>query len=170
MVAEAARLRGLSSATSQALKRAAGTLARRLPVEARRDIQGEYALQAGRVTRDLSATSDVGAVVLTGKARAIGLVEFGGKWGGAKSPGASAQVFVAEGRHNYGGTFIAKGKNGARQIFDRVPAGGKRAPRLPIKTLYGPNVAQMLRKGDRPKRLDDFAQEVLTAEITRLLK
>lgn len=169
LIAEAQRLRGVTATGRAAVKRAAGTLARRLPVEARRDIQDEYAVKAATVTRYLDAQNTGDSVVLTGRARAVGLIEFGGRWTSVKSPGATAQVFVAKGRHTYGGTFIAKGKNGNRQIFSRSIVGGKRAPRLPLHALYGPSVASMLRKGDRPTRLDDIAENILSSEIARLL-
>lgn len=169
LIAEAQRLRGVTSTARTAIKKAAGTLARRLPVEARRDIQDEYAVKASTVSRYLDAKNTGDSVVLTGRARAVGLVEFGGRWTNVKSPGASAQVFVAKGRHTYAGTFIARGKGGNRQIFERDFVNGKRSPRLPIRTLYGPSVASMLRKGDRPTRLDDIAENILSSEITRLL-
>jgi hypothetical protein len=41
---------------------------------------------------------------------------------------------------------------------------------LPLKALQGPNVASMLRKGDREERLADFAQSTLSVEIDRLLE
>jgi len=164
ILAEAQRLRGFPANAKQATKRAVGTLARRLPVEARRDIQNEYALPANRITQDLSAKTEDSAVVLTGYARPVGLIEFGGRWAGRKSQGATARVFVAEGQHNYGGTFIARLKNGNKQIVDRTTK-----KRLPLKTLYGPSVASMLRKGQRESRLADLAQDVLSAEIARLL-
>ena len=166
---EAARLQAVQKGTSQAINRATSTLVRRLPVEARRDIQTEYNLPAGRISQDLSATKDQTSVTLTGKARPIGLEAFSGRWGGPKSEGATAQVFVGQGAHSYAGTFIAVGKSGNRQIFSRKIVGGRRAGRLPLKSLYGPNVASMLRKGDREERLADFAQTTLSVEIDRLL-
>jgi hypothetical protein len=166
---EATRLDAVRKGTKTAIDRAASTLVRRLPVEARRDIQNEYNLKASRISKDLKATKDATSVTLTGYARPIGLIEFSGKWRGRKSEGASAQVFAGKGSHNYGGTFIAIGRNGNRQIFDRGRIGGKRAPRLPLKTLYGPSVASMLRKGDREERLADLSQSILAIEIDRLL-
>ncbi len=166
---EAQRLSDVQKGASQAVSRAASTLVRRLPVEARRDIQTEYNLPAGRISQDLSATSDGSSVTLTGKARGIGLIEFAGRYGGHKTEGATAKVFVGQGTHTYAGTFIATGKSGNRQIFSRKLVGGRRAGRLPLRSLYGPNVASMLRKGDREERLADFAQSTLAIEINRLL-
>lgn len=167
---EAQRLQNIRSGATQAIGRATSTLVRRLPVEARRDIQTEYNLPASRISQDLSATKDETSVTLIGKARAIGLEAFSGRWGGAKSAGATAQVFVGNGAHVYAGAFIAVGASGNRQIFDRKIVGGRRAGRLPLKPLYGPSVAAMLRKGDRESRLADFAQSTLSVEIDRLLQ
>jgi hypothetical protein len=92
------------------------------------------------------AKPDLPRIVIEVQRRPIGLIEFGGRWRGRNSEGASAQVLRFEGRHTYGGTFIAIGRNGNRQIFSRKIVGGKRAPRLPLKTLYGPSVySQFLR-------------------------
>lgn len=170
VIAEAQRLRGFPATAKQAVKRSVSTLGRRIPVEARRDIQEEYALKASRVNAGLTTRTTADSVVLTGSARAIGLIEFGGKWSGPKSAGATAGVFAGKGRHNYGGTFIAKGKSGNRQIFSRaLVGGGKRAPRLPLETLYGPSVAGMLRKPGREARLTDIAENILSSESARLL-
>jgi minor tail protein Z (GPZ) len=167
---EAKRLQALQKGSKSAISRASSTLARRLPVEARRDIQTEYNVKAATVNQYLSVTKDDTSVTLIGRARATGLIEFGGKWGGPRSAGAVASALVSEGAHTYGGTFIAVGRSGNRQIFDRALVGGRRAPRLPLKTLYGPSVASMLRKGEREDRLADFAQSVLSTEIDRLIK
>jgi hypothetical protein len=161
---EAARLARIGVDGDKALQRARSTLARRLPVAARRDMQDEYALKASRINDGLSTRTEADAVVLTGSKRGIGLIEFGGKWAGRKSDGATAQVRRTEGRGTYGGTFIAAGKSGNRQIFTRTTKA-----RLPLRALYGPSIADMLKNAPRRARLADFAQDVLAAEINRLL-
>lgn len=157
-------------AATQVMRRARATLVRRLPVAARRDIQTEYALKAARVMAGLAVRNDGDAVVLTGKKRGVGLIEFAGRWGGRKTAGASAQVHVGAGRTMRPGTFIAVGKNLNRHIFARAPLGGGRAGRLPLMTQYGPSIAQMLRRPGRADRLADFAQSILAAEVDRLGK
>jgi hypothetical protein len=176
IITEAQRLRDFPDNAKQSVSRAKSTFRRRLPVEARRDIQNEYNLPAARINKGLSVTDDGVAIVLTGSGRSIGLVEFSGRWGGAKTQGATASVFASGGSHNYAGTFIATGLSGNRQIFDRWGPKqrmqkGRYAGQMrqPLKTLYGPSIAQMLRKGDRETRLTDVAQEVLSTEIVRLL-
>lgn len=164
VIAEAQRLRGFPAKAKQAIQRSAATLKRRIPVEARRDIQTEYALPAARITQGLTANGTDTTVSLIGSARGVGLIAFGGRWRGRNSDGATAKVFAAEGQHNYGGTFIARGKNGNTQIFGRMSK-----KRLPLKVLYGPSIASMLRKGRREDRLTDIAQDILSSEIARLL-
>lgn len=160
---EASRIGAIARDSDKAIERAAGTLARRLPVEARRDIQNEYNLPATRVRAGLSVSRGGGFVELRASKRGIGLINFGGGWAGRKSPGAYAKVFKGEARHNYGGTFIATVRGGNRQIFDRTSKA-----RLPIKTLYGPSIASMLRKPDRRARLSLLGRDILNAEFRRL--
>ncbi len=164
------RLRDTPKKAEQAVQRARSTLARRLPVQARRDLQSEYALPATRIAQGLSVRATAESIELIGAKRGIGLIAFTGRWGGLKSAGASAQVFVDESRHIYGGTFIARGNGGNRQIFSRAVTGSRRAARLPIRTLYGPSVAHMLRRAGRADRLADFARDRLAEEINRLMR
>lgn len=162
-IREANRLSLIAGGSSKAVERAAGTLARRLPVQARRDIQTEYALQAARIRDGVTATRGGGYVELRASARGIGLINFGGRWGGRKTAGAVAKVFTRSGAYVYGGTFIAKGRNGNAQIFDRI---GKK--RLPIKVFYGPSLAKMLQQDDRRDRLAVYAKDILAVEFDRL--
>lgn len=162
------RVRDTPKQAEQAVARARGTVMRRLPVQARRDIQAEYALRAQRIAAGLSVRQSGEAIELIGSKRGIGLIEADGRWTGLKSAGASAKVRVDEPRHVYDGTFIAVGRNGNRQIFERVHIGGRRAARLPIGSRYTLSVAQMLRRPGRADRLADFARNILAAEIARL--
>lgn len=175
---EAERLAAIGKGSKPAVARAVSTLARRLPVDARQDIQTEYTLAATRISAGLSVRQGDGFVELTGSKRGVGLIEFGGRWGGRSTGGAVARVFTSAGQHIYAGTFIATGLSGNRQIFDRMRASPKQRMqkghyigqmRQPLKTLYGPSIAQMLRKGDREQRLTDIAQATLSDEVTRLL-
>lgn len=160
---EASRIGDIAAGSDKAVSRAAGTLARRLPVQARRDIQTEYNLKAGRIKDGLSVTRGSGFVELRASKRPIGLIEFAGKWGRRKSPGAVAKVYRAQPRHNYGGTFIANLRGGNRQIVARIGKG-----RLPLKVLYGPSIANMLRNTDRKDRLATYAEDILASEFERL--
>lgn len=141
--------------------RALGTLTRRLPVQARRDIQTEYNLKASRVSDGLSIRRpDEGGVILRGSARGINLIAFGARW--SKRNGITARVKKSGAATVAKQAFIATGKNGNRLVFQRR---GK--ARLPIDALYGPSIGQMLKHGDRPQRLADYASGVVAAEIAR---
>lgn len=156
-----ARVAATPKKAEQAISRTKGTLARRIVPEARRDIQTEYPLTATRINKGLYSRPDAEGVVLVGEGRGIGLIEFGGRHS-RRQAGASAQARVDEPRHIYAGTFIAAGKNGNRQIFQR-----SRKARLPIEPLYGPTIAAMIRRPGRADRLADFARSLLSAEIER---
>lgn len=141
--------------------RAIATLARRLPVQARRDIQQEYNLTATRIRDGLSIRRpDEGDVILRGSARGINLIAFGARW--TKRRGVTARVKKGGAATVQQHAFIATGRNGNRLVFERR---GKK--RLPLDALYGPSVGQMLKHGDRPQRLADFASGVIAAEIAR---
>lgn len=144
--------------------RALGTLARRLPVQARRDIQTEYNLTAARINEGLSARrTEDGRVILRGRARGINLIAFGARW--SKKTGVAARVLKSGKPTVRPDAFIAKGKNGALLVFERR---GK--ARLPLDAVYGPSIGQMLKHGDRPKRLADYASGIVAAEIARLTR
>lgn len=162
---EAKRLDTIAKEMGQTRRRALATLTRRLPVAWRRDLQETYNLPAAQIRDRISYEVGGDSVLITGRARPVGLVNFGGRWTSVKSPGAAAQVFVAKGRHIYGGTFIAVGRSGNRQIFER-----KGKARLPIRALYGPSVASMFRNKDRQQRMYIVAQSIFAAEIARLTK
>lgn len=163
-------LRATPAQAERVVQRARSTLLRRLPVAARRDIAAEYNLRAARIREGLRVTASASSVELIGAKRGIGLIEYSGRWAGPKSEGAVARVRVDEAPHTYGGSFIATGRSGNRQIFDRVGVGGKRRPRLPIAARYGVSIAQALRRPGRADRLADLGREILAAESARLLK
>lgn len=171
-------------------KRAIGTVQRKLPTEAKRDIGAEYNLLASRISEGLSARQTPDGISLIGKSRGINAIQFGATWSRVKGSGlvatSSRRKFTAI---RYGGklrgdaalgakfaikrgapptvhagSFIARGKNGALLVFER--SGAKR---LPLQGVYGPSVGQMLKHGRRPERLVDFAIRTLQSEQARLL-
>ena len=162
---QASRLAGLAADLAPTRGRAISTLARRLPVAARRDMQAEYNLPAGRISEHLSATRGDGYVELRGQKRGIGLINYAGRWGGRRTAGATAQVRRNGGREVYSGSFIATLKGGNRQIVER-----ETKARLPLHVYYGPSVAQMLRNPDRRARLREVAEEIVDSEIERMLR
>lgn len=169
------RLGKTQKAAEQAVKRARGTLARRIVVEARRDIKTEYTLPANRITAGLSTSNNGDAVELTGVGRGVGLINFKGSGGTRRAP-VRVQVKTAGAAVVYDNNYFrAKGLNGNRQIFERLPekrrmtqGNYKGKVRNVIRSTYGPSVAQMLRRPGRSGRLADTAQTILRAEIDRL--
>lgn len=163
----AASLRGISTATVQkSEQRAKATLLRRLPVAARRDIQQQYTVRAGKVTEGLSVKQAGGNVVLMGRGRAIGLQEF--KHTASRGRGVTSQLQKRFSPVAIGAAF--RGPNGG--LFQRVEDSGSASGhvgRLPIRKLYGPSVAYMLRNTERRARLGDMAAEILSVEINRLV-
>jgi hypothetical protein len=165
VVDTAKRLSEIPAKVAVGQRRALGTLRRRWPVIARRDIQTEYALSAQRIRAGISVRSTREGVELVGVARGVGLANFGAR--------KTADGLTYSARR--GGRGFRRGgfKNRYRGIpiaYERTPiSGDRRVPRTPIQRLYGPSLAQMLRKGDRPERMGQAGMDVLTAEIDRLL-
>lgn len=174
----------------QMQKRALGTLQRRLGTEAKRDIGAEYNLRAQRIADGLQARAQADGVTLIGRARGINAIEFGATWSRVTGSGlvatSSRRKFTAirwRGRVRgdatlgarfaikrgkapdvHAGSFIARGRNGALLVLER-----KGKARLPLQSVYGPSVAQMLKHGRRPERLVEFAIRTLQAEQLRLM-
>lgn len=153
--------------------RAIGTLRRRLPVEARRDIQAEYPIGARRLAQDLQARPTDNGVRLVGRFRGIGLRNFAAR---PTARGVTAAVLRGK-RSLREHAFFGVGVNRNTQVFRREGAkremqqgryAGKR--RQPLVAEYGATAAQMLAKGRRPERLIDYARGVLAAESDRLLR
>lgn len=170
------RLAKTAEEAEKAADRARSTLRRRIAPEARRDIQQEYNIKARRVTAGLTARNLPDGVELIGSKRGVGAIEFDGKWRGRKSPGATWSVRKGK-RTQQPGSFIAPLLSGNPHIVERT--GRKRRMTKGVnkglvkETLfvhYGPSVAQMLRRPGRAEHLADFAQDILAAEIERLLR
>lgn len=184
---------GLSDVPARILKaqqRALGTLRRRLATEAKRDIGAEYNLPAARIADGLNVRNDAEGIRLIGKSRGINAIQFGAKWSRVQPSGivatSSIKAFTAvrfggrlrgesglgarwavrrgEAPSVHAGSFIARGKNGALLVFERQ---GKK--RLPLQSVYGPSIGQMLKHGRRPERLAEFAIRTLQSEQQRLL-
>ena len=175
--AAAAARRNIMALTREAEKieqRAIGTLRRRLPVQARRDIQQEYAIKADRLRKDLKVRETPHGLTLLGEWRGIGLLNFAGTRLTRKGVTASP---IKGRRRLYPSAFQARLLGGNTQIVQRKGAArpmkagryqGRR--KQPIETVYGPTAAQMLAGGRRPYRLAEFSQQILLAEIERLQK
>lgn len=156
----------------RAQRRALGTLRRRLPVVARRDIQTEYNIKAARVNQDLRASFVEDGIRLVGYSRGIGLLNFG-----ARQTRTGVTASIKKGKRTLEpGAFIATGLGGNRQVFMRTGVKrrmqkGRYAGRIreAIEALYGPSVAQMLKHGERPQRLEAAVQPIVEKELDRQL-
>lgn len=171
----------------RAQKLALRTLIRRLPVEARRDIQTEYNIKAKAVKERLHITTRAIGIALVGKASGINLMNFG-----ARKTGTGVSYAVKKGQrqtlahafirstHSGRGPFVwmrqyesdrARDAVGGRYGSSYSPAKDRHSGLhgYPILQKFGPSVAQMLKHGDRPDRLAAFAQRVLASELDRLL-
>ena len=164
-------------------ERAVQSLYRALPVEARRDIQGEFNIRAGRVREHMAIRylrpdgARLGGVRLFGQwKRGIGLMQYPGTRQTRK--GVTYSVYRGV-RKLEQGAFIARllaGRQGGvnQHVVHRyspkveMQAGrykGKKRQRLQVE--YRSTVAQMLAKGRRPERLADWASRYLASEVSR---
>lgn len=148
-----------------AQRRALGTLRRRWPVMARRDIQTEYALKAQRIRDDLSVRTTAQGIQLVGHARGIGLRQFG-----ARRTKEGLRYSVFRGVYKVRTSTFQQDRNAIPVAFERVRRpDGRRVGRTPIQRVYGPSVAQMLRKRERPGRLGQAGLDLIAAELQRQL-
>lgn len=163
-------------------ERAIQTLYRRLPVEARRDIQAEYNISAARVRDHMairyleSSTARRAGVRLFGQwKRGIGLLNFSAR---QTRKGVSYSVYSGR-RKTEAHAFIARLRSGNRQVVQRYGEKNwtrtykdrKGTSRTRVdqryEVLYRSTVAQMLARGRRPERLLDFSKGVIQSEVER---
>lgn len=169
------RIESMVRDIDKSVGRARGTVVRRLAVEARRDITAEYNLKARRVGQDLRAVARGDGVLLIGRDRPIGVIQYGAKF--SRRNGVTVQFEKGGPRERLGrGIFIATGLSGNRHVFERH--GAKRTmqkgryagkQRQPIQAMYAGSVANFLRDPERRERLVDFAQAIASSELDRLL-
>jgi len=171
---------GLSDVPSRILRaqqRALATLRKRLPVQARRDIQAEYNLKARRIAQGLRLRNASDGLVLVGSARGINALQFGATWS-RRMKGARFTIKRGGDRSPHEGAFIGTGLNNNPLVFVRDLRRGKHRVtegrnkgrmKEYLTAVYGPSVGQMLKHGRRPERLAEFALRTLQAEQQRLL-
>ena len=155
-------------------QRLVGTLSRRLPVDAARLTSAEIlALSRAKIRPAFGvrteATADGTAVSLTATKERIPLRDFGARYGGRKTPGATATTYRDRGIRTFEGTFAIKGRGVSGGIFQRVPG----SAHLPIVERAGPSVFRAVadrRHGDILDDLSNMAAELLDSEVQRLLR
>ena len=171
------------------------TVYRAIPVFARRDIQDEYNIRAGRVREHMavryidSGTARRGGVSLFGQwKRGIGMMQFPGTRDLRKTKrGVSYSVYRGI-RSREQHAFITRLRSGNVHVVQRDTSAPKRARTYtdrrgkhegparqrtrmdhPLVTLYRSTVAQMLARGRRPERIAEHATRLLESETRRLL-
>ncbi len=147
-------------------------LHRRMKPTAAREISAHFSITRRALTGKMRVQERShrhgDALSLWASARRIPLIEFGGRWGGRKTAGATSQVFKGH-RETHTGAFIAnvKGRRAIR-VREFNPGTGRRAPRGPLVMLYGPSPLYMLRPTETPGRLTNTARTISRTVIGQL--
>jgi len=157
------RLLAVSRDQPSVFRQAASSVARASKTEAKREITAVYNIKKPRVDEAVRSFASGYDVITTGSAKGITLKSFAG----VQFPsGFSASVFNGR-RFTVKGGFTPE-KYGFKVPFKRV---GRK--RLPIRVLYGPSVAAMLRNREISERFvvrqSIRAREELTRRIFREL-
>lgn len=141
---------------------AASSVARASNTEGKREITAVYGIKQSRVAEGLRSVAKGSDVITTGKVKGITLQSFGGR---QTTKGYSAAVRKGSRKLIRGGFTPKK--------FGGVPFKREGAASLPIKVLYGPSVASMLRNREVSERLivrqSIRARDELTRRIFREL-
>jgi len=158
----ARRLQAVAQDAPRVFAQAASTVARASKTEAKREITAVYGLPQKRVDDGLRSYARGADIITTASAKGVTLQSFGGR---QTKRGYSAAVL--RGRRQV----IRKGFTPAK--FGGVPFRRVGTERLPIKVLYGPSVAAMLRNREISERFvvrqSIRAREELTRRIFREL-
>lgn len=176
--------------TSRAHQRAVASLIRKVQPVSTKAIRDVFNIKAAtvrgrtKVTQGARAKGDF--VSLWASARKISLVEFGGRWAGVKSSGATAAIRKGQ-RKTYAHAFIAnvgwRGVSGKSIKQDTVHRGiyvrrrgpnGKPVGRGPLVRLYGPSVFEMVSYSGSMHSADSVRNTIVpqlesfyTTELTR---
>lgn len=117
-------------------------------------------------------------LVATLSRRKFTAIRYRGKLRGDAALGARFAIKRGKAPEVRAGSFIGTAINGVPLVFEedvnrakQKYAKGYNAGRTkyPLRSVYGPSVAQMLKHGRRPERLIDFAIRTLQSEQARLL-
>ena len=168
-------------AIAAADKKAAASVVRRFGVAARRVVRETYNVKNKHLMGKFSIEKgDMKAAgmrySLLASTYKTPLSEFGGRWGGRRTKGATAAISKGEGRKVYHSAFIAR-VNGqewmlVRQFSRDSHLASGRDPRNKLKRLSGPSPYQMFVGKDRTNamRISAELNEFRTTEIVRLLR
>lgn len=159
------------AALGRVRKRVIGTLGRRVGTQAAKLIGADLNLKASKIRNRIRTRVADPYVEIIASGQGIPLVEFAGRWGGLKTPGATAQVWRNSPRRTYRGTFIARSGNILSRAY-KPGSGGERYGRLPVVVRRGPSIgAILIDTGPRQVAgpLLAYASDVLEREIDRLI-
>lgn len=137
---------------------ATSSVARASKTEAKREITAIYGLKQSRVDAGLNVSSAQFVVTTRASGRGVTLREFGGR---QTARGYSAVVRKGSRKVTRGG-FTPKKFSGLP--FKRIGSAS-----MPIKVLYGPSVAKMLRNKEVSERFILIQAARARAELTRRL-
>ncbi|WWW37253.1 hypothetical protein V8017_11600 [Stenotrophomonas rhizophila] len=176
----AAQVEGVSArAIAQADTRAIVSVRRRFEPAAKKAVREVYTVRAGDLVGRFQIRSGADKagefLSLHASTRKLPLIGFGGRWGGRKTAGATAQIQLGS-RKTYNSAFIAM-VNGQRRMLARqfsrdstAPSG--RDPRNKLRTLTGPSAFQMVMGEDDAiaARLARQMNEYRGSELIRQLQ
>lgn len=170
-----ARLGGIGAdALNKQAGRALVSVRRKAQPIAKRVVRQIYGLKPSALSDAFDAASGIEGgqayVAIRARVAPVSLVHFGGRWS-KRSSGATAEIMRGQ-RKTYASAFIARMPNGGRHIFARAPlAGGKRAPRLPLRRLHGPSAYAMVQGegGETARQIGAQLAAYASEETLRLL-
>lgn len=159
------------TARERVITRTMGTLRRKILTEARRAIAAEYGIGVQAIGKRMTSESAADSLTIYGTAGRLPLHEFGGRYTGRKSAGASAEI-LRGGRRIYTSAFTIASRGPV--IYSRpIIASGRRAPKRFVR-LHGPSVESMFLGGGTggqtpATQVIALSSEIFSAEIDRLL-
>jgi len=177
------------SRMSVASQRAQASLARRVQPLTKSEVRKVYGIKASALTSrmrlETGTRKQSDYLSIWASTRKLPLIDFGGSWGGRRTPGAVASI-LAGARKTYGGAFIAtvgwRGTSGgavkdgtsSRNIYVRSQGpDGRRVGRGPLRMLKGPSVFEMIATQGSGRGLPVAAtilpqlQDYYVSELTR---
>lgn len=154
----------------RALKRAISRAVDAASVAGSRAVREELNVGAAAVKRAMKIRKTNLEGLIYASARPSGLVNFGAR---QTQRGVTVKIHKGGARERFRHAFIATGRSGNVQVFNRAIEGGRPVPRLPIKRLSTASIASQLVKETPQGRMRDAAterfRETLQYELNRAI-
>lgn len=125
-----------------AQKRAKASTARKASPIAKALITANYNIRPGKLTDKIRTRMDPDTLRVDASQRRFALIDFGGRWGGRKTAGATAAIQKGQTKV-YAGSFITT-IQGLRSIRVRQKRGSKRVGRGPVQILRAGSTHSMI--------------------------